>query len=142
APSSEAMTGRRKFQMFHAAFTVTSTCNFGRPASTSLSPQGASGAKAMRAASAIAMPICAARQILFQRFDLRPQPFILFHFAPQETLGHRHSLADALRREHIDVAELVLCFPKVREFDRAPASQLLEAIIDLAKADAELFRNF
>ena len=72
-------------------------------------------------------------------FNLRTQIFILSYFASQKALGQRGFVFNAGRRQDVQIAGFFLAFAEVFGFDQAFFDQGLQAEVDLAQTQAQLF---
>ena len=66
---------------------------------------------------------------------------VLAFLARQERLRQAQPVADAARRQHVEVAELVVAALEVLRLDPALGEQRLQQVVRLAEADAELARE-
>ncbi len=74
-----------------------------------------------------------------QPADLLAQRLILGGLALQETHSVSRFLAHSLRRQHVQVRALLLAVAEIVRLYQAAIDQSLQAIVDLADADAEFF---
>jgi len=76
-----------------------------------------------------------------QRRDLNFECLVPAHLALQENTGNCRLFGNAVRRQQVNIAKLVLFLAKVFNVDQALGNQGVQAIVDAAKADDQCFAD-